>query len=478
MTRRAKIVATIGPSSRSREVLKKLIMAGLNVARVNMSHGTHADHIETIKTIRSVSEELGREIGILCDLQGPKIRVDKLDKNLILEEGQVWSIGQSDVINTNPDLEDRFIPTIYENLVKDCHVGARVLFDDGLLEAKVIDKTDDVIKIEVIIGGELKSNKGINLPDVKVSAPSFTDKDREDFYFGIENHVDYFALSFVRNAQEILDVKELLKEKKLSTPIIAKIEKPEAIENIEDIIRASDAIMVARGDLGVEVGNHLVPTLQKKIIQLSNHIGRPVITATQMLESMTNNSRPTRAEANDVANAIWDGTDAVMLSGETAAGDYPVETVTMMSQIILEAEKDPTPRPFLRAMDIQTDSACIQVAASIVAEKTHAKYILSITESGTSCLKMSHFRPKTPVLGVTNSVHVMRKISLYWGITAYYFAEDGTDLSSLQWEMTEQLKQDGKVKDGDKVVITHGAGRFFSQGSANSIRLETITDFV
>ncbi len=476
MSRRAKIVATLGPSSSSVEKIEELILAGVNVARINMSHGTHEGHTEVIQNIRQASKKTGYEVAILCDLQGPKIRVDKLPENLELKQDETWVIGPSHVQNDYPQYHDCFIPTIYKDLVHDAHVGARILFDDGLLEAQAVEKDGEVLKIKVIIGGVLKSNKGINLPDVKISAPSFTQKDREDLIFGLKQNVDYVALSFVRTAQDILEVKYLLHKLKKNVPIVSKIEKPEAIENIHEIIKVTDCVMIARGDMGVEVGNHLVPGIQKEIINHCNDKGVPVITATQMLESMTNNSRPTRAEANDVANAIWDGTDAVMLSGETASGDYPVEAVKMMDAIILEAEKKPKERPLLRYIDLGSISASLQVAASLVAEKTDARWVLSVTESGNSCLKMSRFRSQKRILGVTNSLKVIRKMCLYWGITPFYFEENEADLNAIHHQMIDVLKEKKLVYNGDKIVITHGDGKYFEQGTSNSLRVEIIKD--
>lgn len=476
MSRRAKIVATIGPSSNSIETLEKLIHAGLNVARINMSHGTHKDHAEVIKKIRQASLNTGYEVAILCDLQGPKIRVDKLKTPIEIKAGETWVIGASKVQKDYPQYKDCFIPTVYEELVSDAHAGAIILFDDGLMEAKAVAKEGNVLKIEIVTGGTLKSNKGINLPNVNVSAPSFTDKDREDLMFGLKNEVDYVALSFVRTADDIKEVKAILHKLRVNTPIISKIEKPEAVENIQEIIDVTDCIMIARGDMGVEVGNHLVPGIQKDIINLCNSLGKPVITATQMLESMTTNPRPTRAEANDVANAIWDGTDAVMLSGETASGAYPVEAITMMGKIVEEAEKKPKERPFLRHMDINSISSSLQIAASLIAEKSNARWVLSVTESGHSCLQMSRFRSTKRILGVTNSLAVIRKMSLYWGITPFYFKENETDLSTIQEQMIQLLKEKKLVENGDKIVITHGDGRFFKQGTSNSLRVEIIKD--
>ncbi|WPU64518.1 pyruvate kinase [Peredibacter starrii] len=475
--RRAKIIATIGPSSNTIPMLEKMIKAGMNAARVNMSHGTYEAHEQSIKNIREASRNVGKEVAILLDLQGPKIRVDKLPEPLELKDDEVWVIGPSHVKDQYPEYSKNFIPTIYKNLVKDAHVGARILFDDGLLEAEAIEKDREVLKIKVKVGGILKSNKGINLPYVKVSAPSFTEKDREDLMFGLKQGVDYVALSFVRTAEDILEVKALLHSMKVQIPIVSKIEKPEALDNMESIVQVSDMIMIARGDMGVEVGNHLVPAIQKRMIKICNELGKPIITATQMLESMITNSRPTRAEASDVANAIWDGTDVVMLSGETASGKYPIEAIQIMGQIIEEAEKKPTERPLLRNMNITSVTATVQVSASIAAEKLHARWIISITEGGNSCLKMTRFRPKTHVLGVTNSLHVIRKMSLYWGISPYYFnIHENSDLTKLEELMIDKLKKENLLQIGDKVVVTVGDGKFFRQGTTNSVRVETIKD--
>jgi pyruvate kinase len=475
--RRAKIIATIGPSSNTIDMLEKMILAGMNAARINMSHGTYDAHSHSIKNIRQASLNVGKEVAILLDLQGPKIRVDKLPEPLELKDHDVWVIGPSHVKDQYPEYQKCFIPTIYKNLVKDAHVGARILFDDGLLEAEAIEKDRDVLKIKVKVGGILKSNKGINLPYVKVSAPAFTDKDREDLLFGLKQGVDYVALSFVRTAEDVMQVKELLHQMKVHVPIVSKIEKPEALDNFDSIIKVSDAIMIARGDMGVEVGNHLVPGIQKQMIKTCNALGKPIITATQMLESMITNSRPTRAEASDVANAIWDGTDVVMLSGETASGKYPLDAIQIMGQIIEEAEKKPTERPMLRHMEIASVTASVQVAASIIAEKLSAKWIMSITEGGNSCLKMTRFRPKTPVLGVTNSVDVIRKMSLYWGVTPYYFnIHENADLTKLGAIMLRKLTTERMLQLGDKIVITIGDGKFFQQGTTNSIHVETIKD--
>ncbi len=469
--RNAKIVGTLGPASNSKEAIKELIKRGLNVARVNMSHGTHELHKQTIDNIRSVSKELGQEIAILVDLQGPKIRVSKLKENLHLKDGSTWFIGHESVNQT-----ENFIPTTYKDLVKDATIGSRVLFDDGLLCGKVIEKNEEVIKINVEVGGELKSNKGINLPDCEVSAPSLTEKDEADLLFALRQDIDYIALSFVRTADDIKKVKYLLHGLKVRVPIVSKIEKPEAVENIDSIIEVSDVIMIARGDMGVELGNHLVPSIQKNIIKKCNLVGVPVITATQMLESMISNSTPTRAEASDVANAVWDGTDAVMLSGETAAGKYPLEALSMMDKIVREAEKTPRIRPRLRDTNISSVSSANQVAASMIAEKLQARWILSLTQGGNSCLKMSRYRPKTGVLGVTTSLRTLRRMSLYWGIIPFFVDMTNRDMAGLDLRALDKLKKEAKLVNGDKIVVTYGDGKTFKEGQSNSIRVEIIKD--
>ena len=474
--RRAKIIATIGPSSSSQDMLEKLINAGINVCRVNMSHGTYEAHAQVIKNIRAASKVTGYEVAVLADLQGPKIRVDKLNDPLKLEAGSTWVIGASKLKDKYPEYKENYIPTIYENLVSDCHDGARILFDDGLIIAKALNRDREVYKIQILIGGTLKSNKGINLPDCEVSAPAFTEKDREDLMFALKEGVDYVALSFVRKKEDILSVKHLLHSMKVKVPIISKIEKPQAIDNLDEILSVTDMIMVARGDMGVEVGNHLVPSIQKMVINRCNAIGIPVITATQMLESMTENPTPTRAEASDVANAIWDGTDAVMLSGETASGKYPVETIVMMDNIVQEAERTPKERPLLRNQDLSSVTASIMVAASMVAEKIGAQRIISITESGSSCLRITQFRPSIPVLGITNSIKVARRMCLYWGVSPFIVTDQQHENPEFMKNILVEIKEKLKLKNGDKLVVTKGDGKFFSQGSSNSLKVEVVKD--
>ena len=474
--RRAKIVATLGPSSNTIEKIQELIEAGMNVCRVNMSHGTHESHKDLMDNIRKASKLANKEVAILADLQGPKIRVDKVPGNLELENDSEWVIGPTSLQDKYPEYAGKYIPTIYEGLVEDCFDGARILFDDGLMSATAITRDRDVFKIKVNVGGTLKSNKGINLPDCDVSAPSFTEKDRADLLFALSQNIDYIALSFVRKKEDIQQVKVLLHDLKVNIPIISKIEKPQAMDNIEEILEVTDVIMVARGDMGVEVGNHLVPSIQKKLIKMCNERGIPVITATQMLESMTNNPTPTRAEASDVANAVWDGTDAVMLSGETASGKYPVETVKMMVQIIEEAELTPRERPLLRHVDLSSVHASVMVAASLIGEKVFAKRILAVTESGVSCLKLAKFRPDTPCLGITSTEETARRMCLYWGIEPFLLKEYTEDSFNFQEHVINEVKDLLGLVNGDKLVITRGDGKFFSTGSSNSVKVEIIKD--
>lgn len=472
MERRAKIIGTLGPSSQSVGVLEELIKAGLNVARINMAHGPQDDHARLIANVRKASANVGREVAVLIDLQGPKIRVDSLDRPLELKPGEEWAIGAA---RHGGPFKDRFIPTTYDQLVDDCHNGARVLFDDGLIHAKAVEREGEVYKLDVVSGGTLKGNKGINLPDCEVSAPGFTDKDRGDLFFGLKHEVDYVALSFLRKKEDVLKVKALLHKLKKNLPVVAKIEKAQAVENLDGILELADVVMIARGDMGVEIGNHLVPSIQKSIISKCNASYKPVITATQMLESMTEDPTPTRAEASDVANAVWDGTDAVMLSAETAVGVHPVEVVKMMGKIIKEAERSPKERPLLREVDLSNVHVAIMAAASIVAEKVQAEKVLSITESGNSCLNISTFRPSIPVLGVTNSITTSRKVALFWGVEPFYVPDYNRDDSDFQRDVINQVKKAHDLQNGDKLVITRGDGQFFSSESSNSIKVHRIS---
>ncbi len=476
--RRAKIVATLGPKTSSVERIKEMIYAGMNVARVNMSHGGYEAHRQLIENIRTASRELeNREVAILQDLCGPKIRVDELDAPLQLNEGEIWTLAASDDL---APAEEQAIPSGYANISADCSVGDRVLFDDGLLAGQVVAKERRRLHIEILTGGVLKSKKGINLPDSEVSAPGFTEKDKLDLEFGLANGIDYVALSFVRRKEDVDAVRRFMKERGCDVPIISKIEKPEAIDAFDSILAVTDAVMVARGDMGVEIGNHLVPSIQKSIIRKCNAAGVPVITATQMLESMIHNPSPTRAEASDVANAIWDGTDAVMLSGETAVGDYPIETIQMMKQIMEAAEKTPARRPSIDALNLVDDTDALMFGASLIAEKVGARRIVSISTSGRTCRILSRYRPRTYVLGVTNSRATARKMCLYWGISPFFIQPpDGAEESRhLESEILQGIREKLDLKPGEKIILTRGGGALFREGESNSLRVITIGDSV
>ena len=473
--RRAKILATIGPSSCDQKTIEDLILAGMNVCRLNMSHGTHEDHASSIQNIRNACLKVGTEIAILADLQGPKIRVDKLENHLDLVKADSWAIGLQEDKNEYRDFKDNFIPTTYGEIVKDCRKGDAVLFDDGLIRASVVEVKEKAVIIKVEVGGTLKSNKGINLPDTNISIPSFTQKDQRDLAFALEKDVDYIALSFVRRKQDVLDVRKFIDKSGTKVWVVSKIENPEGIKNLESISEASDAIMVARGDMGVEVGNHKVPTYQKNIINFCNERGLPVITATQMLESMITNSTPTRAEANDVANAIWDGTDVVMLSGETAAGKYPRETVVMMDKIIKEAEKRPKSRPFLRDQNLSDAIGPLMVSAALIAEKINARAIIAITEGGNSCLSMTRFRPINHVIGVTHSLKTVRRMSMFWGISPFLL-KDFDPEKNIEYDIISKVKEGLLLIPGDKLVISRGDGQILTQGRSYSVRIETMDE--
>jgi pyruvate kinase len=464
--RKAKIVATIGPASQAVETLTQMIDAGVDVFRVNMSHGDYPFHATTIENIRKASQISGKVVGILMDLQGPKIRVDKLPAPLEIKTGEKYHIGLLDhQVGTN------YIPTTYKNLVKDAKVKDRVLFDDGLLEAEITGKTEETVEIKVITGGLLKSNKGINLPDTNVSAPSLTKKDKEDLQWGLGQDIDFVALSFVRTAGDIHKVKELIKASPTPyLPVIAKIEKPEALDHIEEIVAACDGIMIARGDMAVEVGIHLVPKIQKMLIRLCNRAGKPIITATQMLESMTQNTSPTRAEASDVANSVWDGSDALMLSGETASGINPVNVIKTMDKIIKEAETLEKKRKNLLDPS-RSFTSNLQLAATVLAENTNAKTLISISERGVSTQRLSSFRPKVPIIGVTNSEAIMRKMCLMWGVTPMIIMQNDLKTDDVEKSIIDRLTAEHELQKEDTVVVCRANSQKPYDGNNNSVKV-------
>ena len=454
--RRAKIICTIGPASNSPEVLREMIEAGMDVARLNFSHGTHEDHRETFERIRSVSSEVGKPVAILQDLQGPKIRVGQFAEGpVILENGDEFTITTRDVEGNST-----VVSTTYKGLPRDVDVGDTMLLDDGLLRLKVTDLTETDVVTEVLVGGKLSDNKGINLPTSKVSAPSLTEKDKRDLKFGIELGVDFVALSFVRSALDIHQLQALLPDEDgQRIKVISKIEKPQAIGELEDIISVSDGIMIARGDLGVEMPPQEVPMIQKKAITQAGSLGRLSITATQMLESMTENPRPTRAEASDVANAVMDGSDAVMLSGETAIGEYPVESVRMMANIIEEVERsdlyrDAPPPEFLE--HLKTFPNAVSRSAAIAGDELTVDGIVVLTWSGSTARLIMTYRPSKPIIACTPSRRVRNQLALFWGVEPYLI--EMMDNTNMMLERVEELMVEERgAESGDEVIVVMGS---------------------
>lgn len=470
--RRTKIVATLGPASDTEEKMTALALAGMNVARLNFSHGTHNDHSERIRLLRQISIKLNRPIAVLQDLQGPKIRTGKLvDKQPI-----PLKAGESFVITIESEVgRVGRVNTTYKNLPSDCKPGDRILLSDGLIELRVQECTATEVITEVVTGGMLRENQGINLPGVAVSAPAMTEKDREDLIFGLHEGVDYVAISFVRRAEDVQLVKQEIAGAGYRTPVIAKIEKPEAVDNIESIVAVADGIMVARGDLGVEMPPEEVPLIQKLIIAAANRAGIPVITATQMLESMIVNPRPTRAEASDVANAILDGTDAVMLSGETANGAYPVEAVTIMARIAEVTERGAPPRDAQQRNESdapETYSHAISHAACAIAESIDIAAIVAFTSSGFTARLVARDRPRVPIIAMTHEYDVYHRLALLWGVESLLcpFVTRLDDLSNLARAIMIERQV---IKPGDSVVIT-GGHPLAVRGTTNFLKILSI----
>jgi pyruvate kinase len=458
MERRTKIIATIGPASESEQTLTKLIQAGMNVARLNFSHGSYPDHAACIERIRRLSHELSRPIAILQDLQGPKIRT-----GILARESVQLIKGQTLTLTTQPVVGDANLVSVdYPALSRSVKPGNRILLDDGQLELSVVHVRPDQVETRVVLGGELKAHKGVNLPGAQLDLPGFTQKDEEDLEFGLQQGVDGVAISFVRLPQDVITVREAiarLAPDRTWTPIIAKLERPEALDNLEDIILSADGVMVARGDLGVEMSPESVPIAQKEIIEKANCHARLVITATQMLDSMIHNPRPTRAEASDVANAIFDGSDAVMLSGETAAGQYPVESVEMMHAITCQAESHLAEWGHWKGTctpeSSQDDAYFLTLAARELAQDRNVAAIAVFTQSGRTALLMSKTRPGVPILAFTPNLETYQRLSFYWGVYPHLVPHVDT-IEDMLKEVEAAMIASTPILAGEQVVVICG----------------------
>ncbi len=469
--RRTKIVATIGPASSSPAMIERLLDAGMDVARLNFSHGTHDEHARRIVSLREAAARKGRPLALLQDLQGPKIRTGALaeHKPVMLAAGTRLTITTREVQGTT-DL----VGTTYAALPRDVNPGDRILISDGLIEVRVLRVSADEVETEIVSGGELREHQGINLPGVDVSAPALTEKDVTDLAFGLAHGVDYVALSFVRQAADVVEIKERIAAAGHETPVIAKIEKPEALDEFQGILEAADGIMVARGDLGVEMPAEQVPIVQKQLIEAANKVGKPVITATQMLDSMIRNPRPTRAEASDVANAIIDGTDAVMLSGETATGSYPIEAVRMMTRIaeVTEASGrhgDHGPEIAWRFHEQPTVAAAISSAVQAIVQALPVAAIVAFTMSGNTARLMARQRPRAPIFAFTPSEEVYRRLSLVWGVTPI-LSPYVDRLDDLGVAVQTALISQGYARHGDQVVMT-GGHPIAAHGQTNFVKV-------
>jgi pyruvate kinase len=468
---RTKIVCTIGPASRSPEILEQLTQGGMNVARLNFSHGTQTEHLEVIKNIRRLAAKSGKSVAILQDLAGPKIRIGKIEADAItLESGALFTLTNQHFLG-----DEKRVSVSYPDLPKDVKPGDTLLLSDGALELEVLEATDHDIRCRVIIGGSLSSFKGINLPARSIKAPSLTKKDKEDLAFGIEQEVDYVALSFVRSATDVMKAKSFIEKRGSAIPLIAKIEKHEALENIDEILHVVDGIMIARGDLGVETPLEKVPLVQKLLIKKSNQAGKPVITATQMLRSMVDSPRPTRAEVTDVANAILDGTDAVMLSEETATGKYPVKSVATMARIAEDAESGFPFETWMQRLGPKSEKSlpeAVGCAACNLAESINASSIITFTQTGSTARLVAKCRPRRPVLAMTPLEKTYRRLELVWGVVPF-LSETMKNTDEMIDRALKTALQSGIVERGQIVVITAGVP-VGVPGTTNLIKAEVL----
>jgi pyruvate kinase len=465
-------VCTLGPATSTKESIRALVDAGMDVARLNLSHGTHAEHEAVYRMVREASDETGHGVGIFADLQGPKIRLGWFAQGSTrLQTGQSFTITTRDIAGDN-----EIAPTTYDGLHGDVREGDQVLIDDGKVRLRVTAVEGTEVHTRVEVGGRVSDHKGINLPGVPVSVPAMSEKDIEDLRWALHLTVDFVALSFVRSARDVEDVRQVMREEGVMLPVIAKIEKPQAIDNLDEVVKAFDGFMVARGDLGVECPLEDVPFLQKRVVEKARRNAKPVIVATQMLESMISNPAPTRAEASDVANAVLDGADAVMLSGETSVGEYPIETVRTMARIITSTEDHELTN--MAAIDWQpkTRGGVIAKAAAEVAERVGAKYLVAFTQSGDSARRLARYRGAIPVLAFTPEAQVRSQLSLAWGVETFKTVSvEHTD--EMVRQVDEQLHAIGRVEEGDLVVIIAGSPPGIP-GSTNALRIHRMGDAI
>ncbi|MCB9261243.1 MAG: pyruvate kinase [Flavobacteriales bacterium] len=468
---KTKIVATIGPATSNIETLKEMILAGMDVCRINFSHGTHEQHLQVAKNIKLLNKELGRSISLLGDLQGPKLRVGEVEEGTFLEDGSEVLITTEECIGNA-----KKIYVNYTQLPTDIELGEEILIDDGNIYLSVTEKIDEKnFKATVIYGGELSSKKGFNLPSTKVSLPSLTKKDLVDLEFAIKNHFDWIGLSFVRSSSDVKDLKDKIAKLGGNARVIAKIEKPQAVKKIKNIVKRADAIMVARGDLGVEMPMDQVPVIQKNIVEKCLCEGKPVIIATQMMESMINHPRPTRAEASDVANAVMDGADAVMLSAETSVGKYPVRAIKAMQQILKSTEEgwniyNRGKRPSKSSDTFLSDEICY--AATQISEQISAKAIISLTQSGYTAFKIASYRPNCNIFIFTSNKTIFRLLNLVWNVRVFYYDKlESTDKTIS--DVLEMLKSRDLIKQGDLVVHT-ASMPILSKARTNSLKISLV----
>jgi len=476
--RRTKILATLGPASSSEEMIRRLLTSGVDAFRLNFSHGKHDEHRKLVATIRSVATELGRYVPIVGDIQGPKLRIGDVDGVHTLETGQPFVIWTEPRLGNNREVSTPFTP-----LPNEVQIGHRILINDGLVELVVTAVDEKNVSTRVIHGGPISSKKGMNFPDSELTIPAITDKDRIDVKFAAEQKLDYIAASFIRRKSDIVELRELLHAADGDEiNVIAKLEKPQAIDNLDEILEVSDGVMVARGDLGVELPPEAVPIIQKKILARASRWGRFAITATQMLESMTTNSRPTRAEASDVANAIFDGSDAVMLSAETASGKYPVEAVKMMARIIFAAEANRQHatfewerEPFRKISEADEFTDALAGAANYAAEQLDAKYVVVFTQTGFAARLMSKFRPRVPIIALTPSSWVARRMNLLWGVQPFVLKDVGEYHELIVDRVDDFLLSKDIVRPGDRIVLLMGSP-IYQRAKTNLLRVHRVRE--